>query len=231
MTDKLAKAIGDEISDLVRIGDGIAALAGRASDHLNPGQITETSAWVSRIGEIIRKLYGTTSQHLKHYADLRATENFYLIHAHYSSHISAMNGIIKAIEHEFNTGLYKEFKEIVQADIFADFLEMSEYLLDNKYKDASAVIVGSVLENNLRKLALNNSINVTNSDGKPLNMEVLNVECAKAFVYDKLIQKQITSWGDLRNNAAHGNYQKYDIDQVRMMLLFVQKFVSDYRGT
>jgi len=40
-------------------------------------------------------------------------------------------------------------------------------------------------------------------------------------------QKQITSWGDLRNKAAHGQYDKYDEKQVRMMLLFVEQIAAD----
>ena len=55
-------------------------------------------------------------------------------------------------------------------------------------------------------------------------MEPLNIELAKAEVYDKLTQKQITSWGELRNKAAHGHYSEYEKEQVQMMLLFVQQF-------
>ena len=231
MSDKLDELIGSEIDDLTRIGDVVSAAAGGEGSQLGSARVTEISSWVSRIGEIIRKLYGDKSLHFKHYSDLRETNDFYVINSVHYSHISAMNGIIKAIQHEYSTGIYQNFKQIVQADIFADFLEMGEYLLHNKYKDAAAVIIGSVLEDNLRKLAINAGIEVTRTDGKPLNMESLNVECARVEIYDKLIKKQITSWGDLRNNAAHGDYDKYDDDQVKMMLLFVQKFVSDYRGT
>jgi len=51
---------------------------------------------------------------------------------------------------------------------------------------------------------------------------------AKAGAYGALVQKQITSWANLRNDAAHGHFAKYDVDQVRQMLLFTQKFCADY---
>ncbi len=62
----------------------------------------------------------------------------------------------------------------------------------------------------------------------PKTIEPLNNELYKAEVYNKLVQKQVTSWGDLRNRAAHGKFEEYGKDQVRMMLLFVQKFCSEY---
>lgn len=88
-----------------------------------------------------------------------------------------------------------------------------------------------MLEDTLRKLAEANGIATRNPKGKCLTVEPLNIECAKAGIYDKLVQKQVTSWGDLRNRAAHGEYDKYDADQVKMMLLFVRKFATDYLGT
>ena len=64
--------------------------------------------------------------------------------------------------------------------------------------------------------------------GKTLAMNSLNISLYKHEVYGPLIQKQITSWTNLRNDAAHGHYDKYDIEQTKQMLIFVQKFCSDY---
>ena len=67
-----------------------------------------------------------------------------------------------------------------------------------------------------------------NGKGKPLTIDPLNSELVKADVYNKLVQKQITSWADLRNNAAHGHFEKYNQTQVEMMLLFVQSFCAEH---
>ena len=50
---------------------------------------------------------------------------------------------------------------------------------------------------------------VPTAQGKPLTIDPMNVNLAKADVYLALTKKQITSWADLRNNAAHGNYGTY----------------------
>lgn len=65
---------------------------------------------------------------------------------------------------------------------------MAEHLLEQGYKDASAVITGSTLENHLRKMCLKNNINLeqTNSKGKtsPKKADLLNSELCKSSVYN-----------------------------------------------
>ena len=107
---------------------------------------------------------------------------------------------------------------------------MAEHLLMEDYKDAAAVLLGAVLENSLRKLAETNELEIVNAKGKPLTIDPLNVVLAKNGVYNALVQKQITSWANLRNDAAHAHFSKYDHDQVKQMLLFLQKFCADFLG-
>ena len=136
--------------------------------------------------------------------------------------------ILKSIKAEIENGWLKSYKGLISAEIFSDFLEMGEHLLKEGYKDAGAVIIGSVLEDSLRRLADINGIATINEKGKYLTIDPLNTELALKGIYNKLVQKQITSWADLRNNAAHGHFDKYEGKQVEMMLLFVQSFCSDY---
>ena len=222
------KNFKDEIDELVKYGDKLCKLASGSPDCLEHDYITETSVWVTRIGQIIKNISSEDSQYYQNYEDILKTSGFYLMHSTHFEHICVLNGIIKAIQNDYDKGLLLNFKKLLEAEIFADFLEMSEYLLKQKYKDAAAVIIGSVLEDALRKLAISNGIEILKNNGSYFTMEPLNMELTKADVYDKLIQKQITSWGELRNKAAHGHYDEYDEKQVEMMLLFVQKFVSDH---
>lgn len=49
-------------------------------------------------------------------------------------------------------------QKIIAAEIFSDFLEMAEHLLEQGYKDPAAVMIGSVVEENLRKFCVANKI-------------------------------------------------------------------------
>tara|TARA_R100001369_G_C3302953_1_gene166052 strand:- start:834 stop:1319 length:486 start_codon:yes stop_codon:yes gene_type:complete len=110
---------------------------------------------------------------------------------------------------------------------------MAEHLLKSDNKDAAAVIIGVLLEEHLRQLRTNNKIDVANEkDGKliPLKAKRINSKPDKVGIYNKIDQNGVTAQLDLRNNAAHGNYSKYDKRQVEMMYDFVLNFISKYQN-
>ncbi|MGH9878106.1 MAG: hypothetical protein ACRD5H_10745 [Nitrososphaerales archaeon] len=134
-------------------------------------------------------------------------------------------GILKALRVDYDVGYLQSVTELIHADLFADFLEMADHLLDQGYKDPAAVITGSVLEEHLRKLCDKNSI-IVSQGGKPKKADTLNAELAGANVYSKLDQKNVTAWLDLRNKAAHGKYSEYTKDQVALLIQSVRDFIT-----
>ena len=106
---------------------------------------------------------------------------------------------------------------------------MAEHLVEEGYKDAAAVIAGASLESHLRQLSSKHGVSVdyTAKDGstKKKKAEGLNQELGKN-AYRLFDQKQITTWLDLRNNAAHGNYPEYDADQVAKLIEWARDFIS-----
>jgi hypothetical protein len=82
-----------------------------------------------------------------------------------------------------------------------------------------------VFEEQLRKLWVKFGVPVA-SGGLPKKADSMNADLATAGAYNKLDQKSITAWLDLRNKAAHGHYSEYTADQV---VLFMQGFESARR--
>jgi hypothetical protein len=141
-------------------------------------------------------------------------------------------GILTAIQDQIKGGWMETTRGLVTAEVFADFLEMAEHLLDQKYKDPAAVMVGSVLEEHLRQLCTAAGVPVEDSSsGKPVprKADSLNADLVKANKYSKLDQKQLTAWLDLRNKAAHGKYTEYTTENVGLMLASVRDFISRVR--
>jgi hypothetical protein len=137
--------------------------------------------------------------------------------------------ILRAVKNELEGGWLITTRGLVSAEIFSDFLEMAEYLLENDYKDPAAVIIGSVLEEHLRQLGQKHGIDThRNSGGKSVTKKAdqLNAELAKAQIYNKLDQKNVTAWLDLRNKAAHGKYSEYNKNQVELMCKAVTEFMT-----
>ena len=134
---------------------------------------------------------------------------------------------MSAAKDEVLGGWSKTATGIVSAEIFSDFLEMAEHLLDSGYKDAAAVMVGGMLEEHLRQLCRKHSIPVSSpASTKPKAAGNLNAELAGEKAYSKIDEKMVTSWLGLRNSAAHGKYDEYTGDQVQLMLDGVGNFTA-----
>lgn len=224
---KFDARIEKEVQNLVQEGAAHLRKAQSLSNSIKGEELAVITEWVTRLGQIVRRLYGEKSQHFDSYSSALATPNFYYLHSDWNAHLSQMLGVARSVMHDLEAGLLEDFKTLVQADIFSDFLEMGEYLLEGGYKDAAAVIIGSVLEDGLRKIAERNGVPTVNDSGKSLTIDPLNSELAKRDIYSKLHQKQITSWAHIRNKAAHGEFGEYTKEQVQMMLLFVQNFAAE----
>ena len=200
------------------------------STSYNSGGRFQTE-WVS--AEIYKEFESSSQSFLlnlfgeKHpyYNSFRETCN-----APHPSNVLRGRGILNSIKTEIEKGWLNEIKTLVSAEIFADFLEMAKYLLDEGYKDPAAVMLGSILEENLRQIAQKKSIDVTftnnNGDVKPKKADTLNADISKAGVYNLLVQKQVTAWLDLRNKAAHGEYEKYDLAQAQLMYQGILNFIT-----
>lgn len=192
----------------------------------------EYSLFITRIEEAMRSLLGTIeSAEIRKYG-LQAANAIYDDLLPYRN---MGNGIP-------NPGTVP--KERAVADAFAmackhlgllrsvDFSEI-EFLLDQGHNDAAVIMCGSELEKHLRKLCVNNGIDVflpssTTGEPQPKRAERLNAELASINVYGKLDQKHITSWMDLRNKAAHGEYHEYNAEQISLMIQGVREFTTRY---
>jgi hypothetical protein len=168
----------------------------------------------------IDRVYGSKHPHFNEFTQKTSTN--------YASDAERGIAILSAIRSEIAGGWLFTFKGLVASELFSDFLEMAEHLLDNGFKDPAAVMIGSVLEEHLRQLCLKHSITIEDEKDSriiPRKADLLNADIAKANVYTKLDQKQITAWLDLRNKAAHGKYNDYTAEQVRQFLGGVTDFM------
>jgi ornithine carbamoyltransferase len=138
-------------------------------------------------------------------------------------------GVVESLHADLQAGYLSSVSELIHGELFADFLEMSEHLLNEGYKDAAAVISGSALESHLRQLCIKHSIDVeviTPKGVQPKKADQMNADLARATVYSKLDQKNVTAWLDLRNKAAHGHYTEYSKEQVALLNSGVRDFLT-----
>ena len=145
--------------------------------------------------------------------------------------LESMLEILRAVRKEIESGfLFFNLKELISGELISDYFDMAEHLLEENYEDPAAVIIGSSLENYLRHLCELNSLptDFDNDKGRK-SAGRLNEDLYKFGVYGKLDLKQVGLWLDIRNNAAHGNYNEYNSSDVSQMLVGVRNFMTKFK--
>ena len=99
-------------------------------------------------------------------------------------------GVLIRLKTELEQGLLGEVEDLVRAEVFTDFLETAEYLLEKGYKDPAAVLVSTVLENGLRRIAEKHNVAVKDKD----DISSLNTKLCDAKAYSQLDRSQIQTW-------------------------------------
>lgn len=215
--DRLLK----RVDELMEQGKLVLATRRRDSngyvEYLDAGRMR---GFRSAVLSFIERVYGVGHSHYKEF-DKAVDDN-------YPSNAESGLSILQSIRDEVGGDWLFSIKGLVTAEVFADFIEMAEYLMEHDYKDAAAVIVGSVLEEHLRQLCQANGIESviqTETETRPKKADRLNGDLSAANVYSKLDQKAVTMWLDLRNKAAHGHYTEYNKEQVRTMISGITEFM------
>lgn len=186
--------------------------------------IEELTSVLTKSKAAISRIVGDNSEYYKDTEAILKRTNI-----HEGTKLRHIIGTINALKSDLENDYLKSFSDIVQSELFSDYLEMADYLLSEGYKDPSAVLIGSTLEVHLRELCVSNKIEieVTNNKGNkiPKKADSMNVDLAKAGIYSSAYQKQIVAWLDLRNKAAHGKYSDYKIEEVSLMLQGIRQFI------
>lgn len=173
------------------------------------------SEWKTASQSFLKRVLGEDDTYFRNFLDE--------VESGYTAHLSKGMGILKAVKDDIEGGYLFKVESLISAEIFDNFLEQAEYLLREGYKDPAAVLIGGVLESSLETICERENV----SYGQKAGIQKLNQLLYKNKVYDKLMLKKVTAWGEIRNASAHAEYDTYDHKDVEEMLQGVGRFVSD----
>jgi hypothetical protein len=148
-------------------------------------------------------------------------------------------GKLKAIKDDFDNGFLANLSMQIEAEIAANYMGQAEQLLSEgqsgKYDHVPAsVLTGAVLEKSLRTLCdqqtppIHTFKTTAKGASEPLTLNPLIDELKKAAVFNELKAKQLRSWADIRNAAAHGEFDKFSRSDVEQMIEGVKNFLATY---
>jgi hypothetical protein len=177
----------------------------------------QSSQFGLKVLNLIKQTCGTSSDYYIKFG--KEFNNF-------PSHRNFINslGILEAAKDDYENSYLFDTRAIIEAEVFDEFLEQAEELFKKNYYQAAAVIAGCVLEDGLRKLGQRKIPNFPTDK----TIDPMNVELAKAGIYNALWQKKIITLADLRNKAAHGKWTEFTKKDVEDMIRDMRRFMEDY---
>lgn len=175
--------------------------------------------WIVKAKSLLSKTCGEGSHHFKQFEKAETANRTIAMTG--PKVFTNLKAVFLAAKEDFEGGYLSSVKVLVQAEVFDSELEQARQLFDKTYYSAAAIISGVVLETALRELCDREEINHS-------NLNKMNADLAKAGVYNKLIQKQITAYADIRNSAAHGKPNEYGREDVSDMIDYVQRFLANH---
>jgi len=172
--------------------------------------------WKVKVKNLLIATCGEKSQHFQEITKIENASIYYE-----ADRFKRMKAVFIAAMDDYKGGYLTSIKNLIQADVFESELEQANELLSSGYTLAAAVIAGVVLETSLRDLCNREGISI----GK---LDKMNVDLAKAGIYNKLQQKRITALADIRNSAAHGKPEEFTESDVETMIRDIEQFLATH---
>ena len=212
----LKDKLEDHFQRLIIEGRNALQKYGR-SDGMSSPRISylEYNKWYPSAKNLIEKACGKDGIHCKQIEDI-----YTRTHGS-SSGMPSCLGVLESAYEDFKLGLLEDTKALITAEVFADFIEQAEYLLDEGYKLPAAVLMRGVLEDSLRTLCLKEA-KISLPDMPKLDR--MNTELVKAGIYNKNVHKQVTAWAAIGNSAAHMKINEFSDTDVENMISGIINF-------
>ena len=132
-------------------------------------------------------------------------------------------GILEAVLEDVERGYIEAVRHLITAEVWSDLFDQATYLLNSGYEAPAASLAGALLENGLRSVAEGKGVPVRDGD----NLPSLNQKLTDKGVYNRLTQKKVSFWTDVRNAADHGRFDEVNTRDVDDLVKGSQSLLSD----
>jgi hypothetical protein len=142
---------------------------------------------------------------------------------------------LRGIKDDLEKGFLDDMATSIEAEIACDYMGQAEQLLADGHRGKfdhvpAAVLGGAVLENALRKLCDQHQPPIAQKapNGTHKTLTPLIDDLKKAGVFNEAKAKQLRAWADIRNLAAHGEFDQFKRTDVEAMLSGINNFLADH---
>jgi hypothetical protein len=144
--------------------------------------------------------------------------------------IAFAKGIKGSLENGFLNSLFTQ----IEAEVAADYIGMAERMLLESSSERfhyvpAAMLTGAVLEKSLKDLCSKKEapISILNNKGNYKTLGPLIEDLKKVGAFNELTAKQLRVWAEIRNSAAHGQFESFCVADVEQMIQAVTRFLAE----
>ncbi len=183
---------------------------------------TKLHAWLAKVDNIIDTTFGQNSSHFKRKEELFKGKTYY------ASQVRFIVGLLTGALDDLKNGFLVHQEFLIAGEIFHSVLEQAKYFLDKGHKDVAAPLARTVVEDRLKRMAKQAGIDLSDPQkpGWRKPAAKLNYNLKDKGLYGEPQWSQIQAWLKVGNSAAHGDFNKYDQEQVRLMLEGIEHFLT-----
>ena len=220
------KVYADRLRKLIADGDIVVRNATGRGDYgpfVEPNKSEDLHCWILKVENLLRNVFGENSSQFLHYSKFAydGKRN----HLQRIGDIIPIIGTLRGALDDLEKGFLAKQEFLISAALFDDLISQAIHLCHNGYKDPVAVLARVVLEDALRRIARESSIDDTT------RASVINDELKKAGRYNQLQWRKVQAWLDVGNAAAHGKFDQYSSENVQDLLSNIESFLaSEFRA-
>lgn len=209
-------ALVERVERLIKKGEGV--LSTRRSPPPNvigPDRVDRErfAEWQAQTMHLLTGLLGDQAAYVRQFAGVRGPS---------AGDVSLGIGVLRAVREDAEYGHLVDIRSLVAGEVFGDFLEMANHLLEQGYHVPAASLAGAVLEDGLQRVAAARNVEVKPLDGAG----AIASKLVQAGDHSALEQRQLALAIEVRNNADHGRFELLDSDGVREMLRLVERYLA-----
>ena len=174
--------------------------------------------WFVKAESLLSTLFGETGSHYRQFEEAKKV----ILPSYFVNDIYRVIGTLEGSLDDLENGFLLNQEFLVASDVFDSVLEQATHLLKAGYKDPAAVLCRVVVEDSLKRLARANGLDDTKKAA------LINQDLKQANIYSQPQWRQIDTWLDIGNKAAHGDFAAYNDDEVKRMIEGIEAFLASY---
>jgi hypothetical protein len=214
--------------NLTNLGSYAAPRQSPTSQETNRLLLEQAAAFVSAAVSAIQAITGRDSERsvqARRYAEQYSGTPTVGTPANFPP-IARLKGLVDETRSALLADYLIEHTALIRAELFTDFLEMAEHLLEQHYYDQATTTATGVLEQHMRALAARYNVSLVDDKGERKGGARLNDDLRKAQAYDAAEHQEIHGWLKMRNPPSHGEFRTFDEQRASLLIQGVRAFIN-----